>query len=68
MRTRRLYVMAAVAGLALLGATLPQWTAGAAEEKATYLVRLAEPPLAAYRGGVSGLAARRNDWQPDGLH
>ncbi|MGH3713334.1 MAG: S8 family serine peptidase [Micromonosporaceae bacterium] len=48
-------VLAAVGALALIGTTLPQLTAGAAEQTSTYLVRLTDPPLAAYRGGVAGI-------------
>lgn len=55
MRTPRFVIVAAVGALALFGATAPQFTAGAAEEKSTYLVRLTDPPLASYRGGVPGI-------------
>ncbi|MGH3735040.1 MAG: S8 family serine peptidase [Micromonosporaceae bacterium] len=57
MRTPKAMILAVVGTLALLGATVPQLVASAATERSTYLVRLAEPPLAAYRGGVAGIPA-----------
>ncbi|MGH3645830.1 MAG: hypothetical protein ACRDTM_01415 [Micromonosporaceae bacterium] len=57
MRTPRYLALAGIGIVAVLGATLPQLTAGAAEEKSTYIVRLADPPLAAYQGGTAGIPA-----------
>lgn len=57
MRSRRM-VHAAVASVVLaLSMIIPSGAAAAEPGRATYLVRLADAPLASYRGGLPGLEA-----------
>ncbi len=54
----RAWRIAALLGLAVaLATTLASAQAGAALGTDRYIVRLSEPPLASYRGGIAGLAA-----------